>query len=565
MEDIGGDPFKEWYEDELWEEEEEERQEEERERARQREARMKAAPEKERAALQRAKEVFETVGRDELDRRLEEMLLHPKVGVASQSETVLAWMTEEERRCMAWFDHDDRETFMKRSAWYDGDGWMIPYYRLMCDEVDLVSSATREGFASDYKARGIYYNLDLRGCDMATINQLIFEVAKIRNLSLREERFIRVADKLIEAAYKGNPRAMNAMGSFCEERRPRTVQWVFPKYAPDCKFTKAEAREWYRKSAEGGCVQGQRNYARVLFYGIGANPDADYKVKWQESETAVELYRDLAERGDGGAQYCLASIYAKKGFPSKNDVAECAKWLRLAAQNGRKKAVPVLLAAGDDTSDERLFAELLIALRTESLDKLRNDSDDYTIAYKIPVNPEFQEPSGEEKPDKGDVPEGDDWILKDKPKGTVLPPPAGRENVRIPNLTSANPSFAARLLIFIRDRFGGDAPAVYRAAHVSRKTYSAIVSNELRPVSKQTAIAFALAMHLPMYETLKLLRSAGYFLSSFYLEDIIVESCITAEIYDIDRVNKILSQHGAKPFPPGDPDRKNTVDTIENE
>ena len=100
----------------------------------------------------------------------------------------------------------------------------------------------------------------------------------------------------------------------------------------------------------------------------------------------------------------------------------------------------------------------------------------------------------------------------------------------------------------MRDRFDGDAPQVYRAACLSRKTYSSIVSNELRPVAKDTAVAFALAMRLSPNEADDLLKSAGFSFSQFYLEDIIVKTCITAGIYDIERVNAILAAHGAKTF-----------------
>ena len=133
-----------------------------------------------------------------------------------------------------------------------------------------------------------------------------------------------------------------------------------------------------------------------------------------------------------------------------------------------------------------------------------------------------------------------------------MPPPANRETVRTPNLTSANPSFAARLIILVRDRFRNDAPGVYRAAHVSRKTYSAIVSNELRPVSKQTAVAFALALRLSLSEADVLLKSAGFSLSDFILEDMIVKACIQTGIYGLDKVNEILAAHAAKTFPKGE-------------
>ena len=146
-------------------------------------------------------------------------------------------------------------------------------------------------------------------------------------------------------------------------------------------------------------------------------------------------------------------------------------------------------------------------------------------------------------------PKSQKWLKTWMPKGSEAPPSGGRDvAVRIPNLLSSNPSFAAMLIKYIRDKFDNDAPSVYRKAHVSRKTYSSIVGNELRPVSKQTAIMFALALQLPPEEAYKLLAAAGYSLSEFILEDIIVRYCFASEIYDLERVNEILLAHHAKPL-----------------
>lgn len=46
------------------------------------------------------------------------------------------------------------------------------------------------------------------------------------------------------------------------------------------------------------------------------------------------------------------------------------------------------------------------------------------------------------------------------PEGLPVPP----VGPRLPNLNAANLSFAARLIIAIRDKFGGDAPRVYTAS-----------------------------------------------------------------------------------------------------
>lgn len=129
-----------------------------------------------------------------------------------------------------------------------------------------------------------------------------------------------------------------------------------------------------------------------------------------------------------------------------------------------------------------------------------------------------------------------------------LPPAASRDMKKIPDLKRENPTFAAMLIKYVNERFGGDAPKVYNAAHVSRKTYSAIAGNELRPVSKAIAIQFALALQLSHTEADEFLQAAGYAFSPAILEDIIVCACIEEKVYDIDDINSLLSEYNAKPF-----------------
>ena len=131
-----------------------------------------------------------------------------------------------------------------------------------------------------------------------------------------------------------------------------------------------------------------------------------------------------------------------------------------------------------------------------------------------------------------------------------LPPPASRNVRKLPDLKRENPSFAAMLIKYVNERFDGDAPKVYNAAHVNRKTYSAIVGNELRPVSKTTAVQFSLALNLTRAEADEFIKSAGYAFSASILEDIIVCACIEAKIYDITDVNSLLTEYSAKLFAP---------------
>lgn len=116
---------------------------------------------------------------------------------------------------------------------------------------------------------------------------------------------------------------------------------------------------------------------------------------------------------------------------------------------------------------------------------------------------------------------------------------------RPPNLKSANLSFAARLVIAVRDKFAGEAPKVYTAAKVSRQAYSQIVSDETRPVSKRTAIRFAFALKSTPEEARLLLKSAGYAFSNSQTEDVILQACLEVNppIWDLEAVNLLLKEY----------------------
>ena len=121
---------------------------------------------------------------------------------------------------------------------------------------------------------------------------------------------------------------------------------------------------------------------------------------------------------------------------------------------------------------------------------------------------------------------------------------------RKPDLHSANLSFAARVIIWVRDRYDNNAPAIYKAAYLSRKTYSAIISDENHVVSKRTAIQLAFALRLSREEADLLLHAAGYHLSRSVIEDIIFDACLEAEIHNLEDVNQLLVAHECRPFVP---------------
>lgn len=106
-------------------------------------------------------------------------------------------------------------------------------------------------------------------------------------------------------------------------------------------------------------------------------------------------------------------------------------------------------------------------------------------------------------------------------------------------------TFADLLSRHVRSR-GGDAPAIYTAAHIDRRTYSSIVSHPFRPVAKRTAVQFALALRLDRCEADALLRAAGYALSPAIPEDVIFAEAIVEGHGDLQIVSERLYEQGMK-------------------
>ena len=410
-----------------------------------------------------------------------------------------AWMTQKERDLIEWFDRGEYAVFLRLCATFDfRDGWVVPCCFNFCVKfMKGLRDRPRESLL-----------------DMLYGNELI--------------------NKVKVAACEGNARALNMLGIFSKYGCLGISFYIH-------RDPKA-ARDYFRRSAECGCTSGKSNYASALENGFGGEVDL---------EGAERIYRELSAQGLGFADYSLARLSLNRrryNIDTFNPDAFVGDLLR-GAERGEANASAIISAAKGDLTPDRLRVEFSIhASLLANKRKLIRDSDEnvsFSVCLRDDSNGKDRKASEDRK-----------WVASQLPEGVVVPPTGGRETMRTPNLTSTNPSFAARLIIFVRDRFGGDAPAVYNAAHISRKTYSSIISNELRPVSKQTAISLALGLRLNSVETQLFLKSAGFALSMFILEDMIVEACIKAGVHDINRVNEILSAHGAKTFPPVEEDHQ---------
>ena len=108
-------------------------------------------------------------------------------------------------------------------------------------------------------------------------------------------------------------------------------------------------------------------------------------------------------------------------------------------------------------------------------------------------------------------------------------------------------SFSEKLIELIKEK--GKKPSdIYKKAEINKDLFAKIKGNKNYHPTKDTAVAFAIALHLNLDETENLIGRAGYTLSNSIKRDLIIRCYIEAKVFNIGEINRKMEEYGYSPL-----------------
>ncbi len=100
-------------------------------------------------------------------------------------------------------------------------------------------------------------------------------------------------------------------------------------------------------------------------------------------------------------------------------------------------------------------------------------------------------------------------------------------------------TFSDSLIRLMRER-KLSAPSLYKKAGIDAKHFSKIISNKDYHPKKETVLAFAIAFHLNLDETIELLNKAGFSFTPTSMFDLTVKFFIENKCYDRQTIDALM-------------------------
>lgn len=107
-------------------------------------------------------------------------------------------------------------------------------------------------------------------------------------------------------------------------------------------------------------------------------------------------------------------------------------------------------------------------------------------------------------------------------------------------------AFSRRVAQGVKDVYGGNPVPFYTAAGLSRSAYSKIISFPDRHPSKDTVLAMAAALRMPLADAESFLRLAGYALSDSIPSDLVWRACFAGGVHHLPQIRQLLAEFAGR-------------------